>query len=325
MKQTKLTKLLEYQNAGNSERKQLANKHSFKTIVLGDLDRDQKELLLSDEMESSKLLQSEVYDTIIEGQKPYRSVRDVIPTFKADAHQVRVTYTSGATAYADEIPEGGKIPIDNSKFETKNIDIKKIGTRPLITNEMVEDGLWDMVQWELRRAGARMENKLNRDVIDTLCEGSWNSEVTANTVTLSDIASARKAVFENNWIPTEAFIYPTVESHLVSGSNLLYANRAGDSNALRDGEIGKLFGLNFHRLSVDGASSTHKWGNGYDGANEVGVLVFDPEVYGMIAMRRELEIEEYDDPIHDLMGLSATMRFGSSVIQGDAGCIIEYS
>lgn len=53
-------------------------------------------------------------------------------------------------------------------------------------------------------------------------------------------------------------------------------------------------------------------------------MVLDPSHAGIIAMRRDYTVEQYDDPIHDLVGISATMRFGVEVIQTDAGVRILY-
>jgi hypothetical protein len=48
----------------------------------------------------------------------------------------------------------------------------------------------------------------------------------------------------------------------------------------------------------------------------------DSKASTYLAMRRDLTVEEYDDPIHDIMGIACTMRYGVGVIQSAAHCAI---
>lgn len=320
----KLAKLLEYTYAGNSEKKRLANKPSFQKTVFEDMSDDRKELMISEGVESTTLLQEEVYNKIVEGTEPIRCVRDVFPVQQTDSNQIRVTYESGSTGYASTVPEGTPIPLDTENFDTKTLDINKIGTRPIVTNEMIEDGLWDMVEFELERAGRKLENKLNRDVIDEAVNnaGSYKS---SNTVTVNDLASAIKDIRAADRIPTDFIIHPVPEAQLISGNQLLQYQMAGDTDALRNYDVGSLFDLTMNRLSVDGTSTkSYTWGSGYSSSDNAGILVCDP-TYLMVGMRRDVTVEQYDDPINDLQGISATMRYGVKAIEPSGASVIHHS
>ena len=323
---SKLTKLFEYQSEGKVGRKRLANTESFKTQVLDTLPKDQKELIISDAADSSALLQTEVYNTIVEGQMEAVCVREHFPIIQTDTNQIRVTYMSGSTGYAMDVAEGAAIPLDDSYFYTKNIDIKKIGTRPLVTNEMVEDGLWDLVQWELGQAGRRIENKFNRNVINVMVNNCGTVQPDS-TPSINTIAYCRKEIMKKHWNPTKGLMIPLTEGTIVSGNQWMQYQLAGDTDAFRKGTVGTVMGIDFYRLGIDGdsAEGDQVWNGGYDAAEEVCMLIYDPAVFSFIGMRRDLEVEKYKDPIHDLVGLSATMRFGSKVIHESAGAIVDHA
>lgn len=324
----RLAKMLEYAYAGNTERSRMANSESFKKTVLDTIPKEQKELLLSEGMQSTTLLQEEVYSTIIEGAMPVQAVRQIFPVINTDTNQIRITYEDGALGKAVDVAEGAAIPIDTENFATKNITIKKIGCRPIITNELIEDGLWDMVEFELRRAGQKLEHKLNYDVINEAVDYSTYTTMGAvdanGDCSMANLLSAISQIHNNDYFPTDLILTPTAENMMISSNNLLQANYAGDAKALRNYDIGKVFGLKMHRLTVDGSTSqTYDWNNGYNATSEVGALVCDPS-YCMIAMRRDISIEQYDDPIHDLVGISATMRYGVKTITPEKAAILYY-
>jgi len=320
----KLARLLEYAHGSSTEKKRILNRPSFKTEVLNTYPKEKRELIISDELESSTLLQEEVFSTIVEGAQPVRCVRDVFPVENIKTNQLRITYQSGAVVYADKVAEGAKIPLHTDKFATKTISVYKIGTRPIITNEMIEDGLWDTIEFELKQAGYKLENKLNRDVIDAAINAPAGVG-TAATVAVSDIAKGMQYITKKNRVPTHMIIHPVPESQLISGNNLLQAQMAGDNKALRNYDLGSLFGLKTARLNVTTATTgTYDWGD-YTGANDVGVLICDPS-FVKIAMRRDITVEKYEDPIHDLQGISATMRFGVGTINSSGSAyIIKHS
>jgi len=325
---SKLTKMLEYAYAGNVERKKLANKESFKKTVLDTLPRERRELLLNEGMESDTLLQEEVYSTIVEGSKPLQCVRNVFPIINTNTYQVRITKESGNLGKAVDVAEGAAIPIDTETFSTVDLVIKKVGTRPVITNEMIEDGLWDMVEFELMRAGQKIEHKLNYDVINEATDKTTYaaiSNVNAGAAfTLANVLEAIKDILDYDYVPTDMIMTPFAEHNLISSNNLLQAHMAGSDAALRNYDLGKIFGLNLHRLTVDGwTTGTYKWNSGNDTANDVHALVCDPS-YCFIGMRRDITVEQYDDPIHDLIGIAATMRYGVKTVQPEKACIIEH-
>lgn len=317
---SKLTKLLEYAHAGGVERKELANKPSFQKTVLDTVREDQKALLLSDELEESTVLQEQVLDTIIAGAERFSCMREFLPTYKCNTYSMRIVYQDDMSSFAKDIPEGGKIEIDQDSLAKTNINIKKIGTRPLITNELIEDALWDRVEIELKRAGARMENKFNKDGMTAMLSGTPKTVDASSDMVVKDLSKAIKEVKLRGFIPTDAMYHPDAEGELMQNDNILNYYQSGDSNLLRNGSIGTLLGLKSHLFSIETSGAPVKdW---EDVNDSYYAWVGDPQAYCACAMRRDVAVEEYDDPIHDLLGIKVTMRYGMGKIQNDAGVFI---
>lgn len=316
---SKLTKMLEYTKASKGKRKELMKKPSFKKVVLDTIPKDQKELLLSDALEESTVLQEEVLDTIIYGAQRFRCMREFIPIYKTSTFSMRIVYQDGLTNFAKDIPEGGKIEINSDTLNHVNIDVKKIGTRPLITKELIEDAMWDRVQIELQRSGARMENKFNKDCMDAMLAGTPKTVDASGTFVAKDIAKAIKEVKLRGFIPTEMILHPDAEGELMLDDNIFRASFAGDNNLLRRGTLGNLLGLKNYLFSIETGSAPKAW---EDEDDSYYGWVGDPQAYLACAMRRNIAVEEYEDPVHDLLGIKITMRYGTKKVQNDAGVFI---
>jgi len=334
---TTLTKLLEYGFAGPNEQKRILKSYGFKKTLEGKIafDKEGEELgdahaLLQSDAQAiadSTLVQEEVYNTVIEGTEPVRCMRDVFPVVATDSYSVRFVKGEVGT-YADKVSEGGAIPIDTQTYTKQDITIDKYGTRPLITNELIEDGLFDVVDLELRKAGARMENKLNRVILYQILQGTY--AIATNTlnpagphIAISDYARAIALVKDDNFIPDIMVTHPIAEGYLLQDSNLAYASYANGTEALRGGSIGsRILGLKpYTCTATDAADPT--WDD-TTAASDVTSFICSKNDLGVLCMRRDLTVEQYDDPIHDLIGMSLTMRYGCDVLNELAGCIIYH-
>lgn len=315
------TKLLQaaFQES-NTQTKRILESPSAKTLLTPEIGEDKyKALLQSNALQESNLLQEEVFKTISEGAEPFKCMRDILPIIKTDSYSVRVV--KGETgSYADEVAEGSKVPIDTQVYSKEDISVSKIGTRPLITNELIEDSLFDIVQLELKKAGARMENKLNRDcMLEVLTDlGITEVDPGGSHIAVTDLAKARADMESVNYIPDVLITHPSAEGYLLQDSNLVYASYAGTPSTLNTGKIPTILGLTPHTSTIT-TGSTSKYWDGTDGANHYNAVILDSKASTYLAMRRDLTVEEYDDPIHDILGIAATMRYGVATIQANAG------
>ncbi len=329
--------LAKFGYAGNQERKRMLNSMRFKKTVLDQIPNDeyhkkQKELLKSEGIEETTLLQEAVYDTIVEGGKPFKCFREILPIAKKDGYQIRVTYSSGSS-YAKEIPEGAPFEVETSKLKKQDINIKKYGVRPLITNELIEDGLWDIVEWELKNAGQALENRFNRECLTTILKGSLpETDAAGSGLSVTYVAQGINTVKKNGFIPDTLVMHPTAEMKMLSDTNIIYANYWGSAGPLQEYKVPKIGGLKPYVCSVTAggddayttaAASTPMWIDA-DAAYKYDALIFDSSKLAMVGMRRDYTVEKYEDPIHDMVGINASMRFGVAVIHEGAGTKVLY-
>ena len=308
---SKLTKLLDYHCAGNSKRRSLMDSNSF----INSFSQSEKQLLLS-ETDQTSLVYREVLGAILAGAETRQSARKALPVINTLSNICRVDHiTAPSGQYAGFVAEGAVIPQDNITFSGSAINVKKAAVRAPITNELIEDCHYDIIELELRRAGALLENKLNQEVITKIVDGvSGPSDVDPNGSHIGtyDIGVAKGNVDSYGWMADTVILQPMAYGYLLDETNI------GD---ITDGKH-KLIGLNTYILDavVDG-TGTNKWTN-YDAATNYGAAVFDSYNFAAIAMREDINIGKFNDPIHDLLNLTVKMRFGVKVLNADAGCLI---
>lgn len=283
-----------------------------------------RELLQSTEIESTTLVQTEFHDTVINGAKYATCMREAVPVFRARGptyRAVKKESVSSTTAYAAVVSEGAEIPVRTQDYGYIDIDIEKVGERPLITKELIEDGKFDVIALEVEHTGERIENKLNYDTFDSMFENAGTEhDCAGSNLGVKAVAGAMGKVKANGFMPNTIVMHPELETAVLS--DYVPTNYYGAEVAQNTGQIPKLLGL--RALVWGGTSSGTTYTYDYDTDGDMGGIVFDSRAAGCIAMARDLTVENYDDPVKDLRGVTCTMRYGGSYIQADAISLIEY-
>ncbi len=337
---SKLEPILKFGFAGSAERSRLLGKAWFKKELEGIRSAnpyskehelmDAHALLQTEKtaINDSTLVQEEVYRTVLEGTEPARCMRDVVPTIQTDSYSVRFVKGEAGT-YSGKIAEGGVIDVDTQTYTKQDITIDKYGTRPLITNELIEDSLFGIIELELKKAGTRMENGLNRVILDQILNG--DNKISTSTLnpegthlSVSDLARAVAMIKKQDYLPDCLVTHPTAEGYLLQDSNLAYVSYAGSPGALRQGNPGtNLMGLKLFTCTATDKASGPTWDDTTAGS-DVTAIVLSKNDLAALCMRRDLTVERYEDPIHDLVGISLTQRYGTDVLHEKSGCIIYH-
>jgi len=304
---SRLTKILEYANSPPNKQKKLLEQKDFPS--------DMKKLLLDTPSESSDLVRREAIGAVVEGAKSRESCRKLLPIINTNSNTVKIAY--GATpsgVYAQYVSDGAAIPIMTNNYTSGNATIKKAAVRPAITMEMIEDGQYDTIELELRRAGALLENKLNQQVMTTLLDGvSGPANVDPTThVTIANIGEVKSNVDAYGWMADSVFIHPAAFGWLYDEANV---------SDIVDGTH-NLLGMKTAIVDcVTDGTGTAYWDD-TDNTNHYYGLVFDSYNFGYIAMREDINVKGYKDPVHDLVGMNVSMRFGVGIMNANAGCRI---
>jgi hypothetical protein len=313
------------QHAGPERRKELAAQVDPK-LMYESADGTKtsiRELIHSDSTTSTSLIQAEVYNTIIEGAQPFTCMRNAVNVINTTANQLRVNYGSTGV-YAAEVQEGSEIPLYVQAYTPINFNIKKYGARPMITKELVNDGLFDVVAQEIAYAGAAVENKINTVTFDSLLANSgaeYDAAETAGNLGLPSVASAIGVAKGNGFTPTDLIMSPGFEGHMLR----TYTPATGYypvGGTATTGALPKVLGLTPHTLSVTYGGGTYTWA--YAANGNMGALLVDRNRGGAIAMREDLTVEQFDDPIRQLAGMTIHARFAGRFILANGLTRCEY-
>jgi len=282
-----------------------------------------RELLLATDIVSTTLLQTEMYATVLEGAEPAKCMRQAIPTLRASAGTLTVPV--GETGrYAPKVAEGAEHPVDNQTYTSRDFTIYKWGDRPLISQEMVDRGLYDVIALEVRKAGERIENTLNQEALSVILQNSGLAADCAAAATaaatLAKTAEAISAVRGAGFNPDVIILHPEAEAFILQHFTSL--NTQVGTQVTMSGRIGTLLGCSVYTNNVTDNSATYIWD--FDTNDDIGGLILDSKRSGAIAMEKDIYIDQYKDPVRDLVGCAVRARFGTNYLIANATARLQY-
>jgi len=281
-----------------------------------------RELLLADNVDTT-LIQTAVYDQIVKGACPAQCMRDAVPVWSMAGNAMTVNI--GATkGYASETAEGAEAPRTTEHPTSATITAKKYTQRAEITQEMIDDAMVPVIQYELEAAGKCIENALNRHVLDgfTTATVVIHHDCAGANLGMGSLAGALGQMSAGGLQGTDLVMSPEYKTILMKDfmPSVGYFE-LGDT--ARTGKMGSLLGVNLHlcnAVPTAGASALFD----YDADGDIGAYLVDKAAVGALGMRQDITINDYKDPIRDLVGMVVKARFGYSAFNGSALCGIEY-
>jgi HK97 family phage major capsid protein len=296
--------------------------------------RPAAELLLTEAIESTSIIQEQVQRTVLAGAEKMKIIRTVgASMYNPTSNALRVPL--GATQNnANEVSEGAEIKDLTQDYDKRDFAIKKYGVKPRISFEMVEDGLIDTVAEEIFYSGASLENRLNYNALTELCTAA---KAASNVTTLAGASTAggglaimKKAaslVKADGFFPDTIIMNSAFEADLMSAGNLSQAMQFGNNSVIVGGNIPKrLYGMNTfvtdngNATVVDG---TNPWA--WTDSNDVGALIMEAKRGCGIAIRRDVTIKKFSDIVRELETITATMRFDVQAMHTSALATVNWT
>jgi len=278
-----------------------------------------RELLLSTAIESTTLIQTEMHATVLEGAEPWKCMRQACTVLPMKANTLTIP-VGEVGSYAPEVAEGAEIPISDQDYTSVTLTAKKYGVRPMITDEMVADALYPVIEMEIRKAGAKLENTLNQIALTNLIDNTSANEhdTGGNNQGIKAIASAIKKVKADGFIPDRIVLHPDAEALIMA--DYIPTGYVG-AEAAQSGKLPNLLGLSPFITNVADASS-QTWEYNSDG--DIGMVVFDSGNSTVIGERQPITIKRYEDIVRQLQGGTVSARWAVGTLQANAGARIEY-
>lgn len=263
------------------------------------------------------LIPQRIYDTLIE-----EAEKALIPRSEAgwvlSGFEGPTTYLNLVTANTLDVRvvgEGAEIPIDQAEYTSTSMTPLKYGVSLRITREMLEDAQWNMLEHNLKTAGKRFaENETN--LILTALDGAANTVSGGASVTIANITRAIQYLRDSDYNPTTLFIGNEVLYDLMNIDTFVEADKAGSTEMLRNGYVGRIFGLNVLNFSTNAAPSTTYSKYAY---------VTDKNNAYAIAEKRPISVERFELPQYDQSAAAITQRIKVSAIRTSAICNITSS
>lgn len=281
-----------------------------------------RELLQTEAIESTTLVQTEYYNTVIEGSEPVKCWRGILPILPMKGPSM-VIPKAPTGAYAEVVAEGADIPIRTRDYGGTTFVAEKYAECPMLSNELIADANIAAIEEEIKGCAERVENALNRRALSVILEASGQSYDTATTAAnlgMKAIAQGIAKLMGAGFRADAVVLHPEAAAYVLSEGTPTVGNFA--SPELKAGLPGNLLGLKAGYCGVEDDSSTYIWD--YDTNDDIGMLILASRQAGGIGMRQDLQVEEFEHPIKDLKGAKISMRFDVAYHQANAICRVGY-
>ena len=287
--------------------------------------------------DDAKILLPEIIDeriqTKVEEERIGRTLVDLIP-IQSDS----ISWLEETGFNAEIVPEGAEVPIAHATWEKFFVSVLKIGVRPVLTKEMIEDAQWPVLRRNLDQAARAMAKKEDELIMDALNAGvpngiaisdgvggigtvihnhriSMGPNTANNPLTNRSIAKGRTVLREENYTPDVLLCNPTQMYELMLMEEFIGGNSPAYQvlpewikSSMVNGTIGTVFGM---KVVV---SSNQPAGQ---------VLMFDTDVYAALFERRPVTTNEYTDVVRELQGIVLTQRMMPAVLRRDAAVMLN--
>jgi len=222
-----------------------------------------------------------------------------------------VNLESEGTLDIREVGEGAEIPLDAMGFTTVTFTPVKYGVAIRITREMMEDSQFELLQRNIRTAGRRFAENETKLILTALDE-SGNDVSGGAAITIADITTAMQNLEDNDYTPTDMLVGNEVLNDLRNIDTFVEANKAGNTDMLKRGFQGTIYGMNVVRFSssskaVPDATNSKKY-----------AYVLDREQAYGIAIKRDITVENFDLPTYDMQGAAITQRIQVKLLRANA-------
>ena len=278
-----------------------------------------RELMSAGDEGATARLLSIVFGTAV----PALVARQAVSVMTGDTPSVRIPIGQPATAY--QVGGKGGAPVSGEKYTYQEIVARLWECVPVVPRTLVEDAAWDVIERqyaEASRALALAENdEICVDIISDAATADAVNGVTQSSPTVwTDVAQACGKVeakhaatanypADNGWIADTLIVNSAEYWELMRDTNIIQLQTFGMSPpAIQTGKIPRLGGLQILKTNSMTAGK---------------MIVLDSKNVGVLYLRRDITLENYADPIADLVGAVLTSRFRYETVRYSAISLID--
>jgi len=278
--------------------------------------RIQETLTTSDGTEGSLLIPKKIHDTLWPAVEKALLPRELAALVVGPSQIPGSSYDINAitpnTMNVREIGEGAEIWLDSPEFTDTNIKPLKYGVRIDVTEEMLEDAKWNLLQRAIEMAGKEFaENETS--LILTQFASASNTITGGATLTIANMTRAMQYLEDADHTPTDWILGTEAVNDVRNINTFVEAQRYGTDQMMKTGFVGTIYGLPIYRFSTNAAPTT-TWSK-Y-------AFVIDRKNAYVIVEKRPVTTRLYEHIQHDTRGVALTQRIAVNYLRADAICKI---
>lgn len=302
-------------------------KESIKTMPLSYIIR---EYLVGTLAGADYLIPEKIYDILFGAG----AVNDIVPlcapVVSCPGSSLKVDVEVDGQFKAHFKASGGEGGTETAETTQVTITPQLFSINPVLTQELIEDSQFDMMEFHLRRAGEQMGQFSTEQYLAALIGGAdgdgtqnTNSSGTNNVAYLSDLSECWAKNLEDGFLSDVAILPPTLLQTALRGEAGAgpgdYATQFHD-RAVTAGplEWGNFMGMNMVIFK--------HMGEGYTGTGAMYLsskwhgFVLDKANASLVVRKRWMKIDKYSKPVEDLVGAVISARQEEATIYNDASC-----
>ena len=298
-----------------------------------------KRALLNDSpTELDVLFREELETSMIMGAQPRKIFRDAANVVNVSKRKGDLPRESDE-GYAAILGHSDEIPTGEEGQDTVAYETVKIGQGFEISDALAAEAEPDIVESLARRTGAAVENSVNRLCLVELIDSAGNTfdADVGGTVDASAVQALNGAITKvqdaDFPTPDQAVVHAEFEQAIFDDTNVVYANRSGETQPLQQRQMGSIMGLD-RWMASDSAynnatnaknisSVDHTFGYAADG--EIGGVVFAGDLFNLVIWQEfDMDTKDYEDPIRDLSGQNVRTWADAKYGQASAAAEIQY-
>jgi hypothetical protein len=257
-----------------------------------------REVLLSDAAGAVAKVLSTVWNAAL----PNMIGRQCAQVMTGTTPSIKVPKAAKCKAF--QMGEQGSTLWSPEKTDFATIEARLWGAAPILTRSMVEDAAWDVIQRQFAAAGMALAEAETEEVVLAMLAdaGSTQAVITPDTLKAADFADVIGDMEGADVKPDTIIIHPENMNSLFADATLSAGYSYG-SPVIRTGVLPEIYGCKVFKTSK---------------LTKTNALVIDSTRAGVLYVRRDITIENYSDPLQDLVGAVATERFRYGTVDANA-------
>lgn len=266
-----------------------------------------------------------MYDSAVEADIVADISIAMIPAEQIGGNTMNVDIAIDESYLPKKYSSGGAMPTETIATEQATLDFSTpFGINFKITNDLIEDAAFDVIEMHLRNAGREMGEFASNEALivmkaSTDGDGTVNSGATGNADetkftggTTNDILTAMNGNLTDGFVSDTCVLTHSAALHSVFNTSGLVGN---DSELYNKFIVGgwptQMAGMNIVYSDVSTLTNSKA-------GTDLVTIVFDKDYALLSGRKRWLRIENYSDPIRDMVGATITARQDSVSIYNDS-------